>query len=104
MIDHESLELAAKAAGYDVMRTMSARIVIGFKVWDPVNDDGDAFRLQVDLGMIVRRGIGIVTVDYPFFNPKTFDESKVICQSVLDDYYASTPSRRHQMMATQPPR
>lgn len=86
MNDRELLELAAKAAGYDVMRTITGRMVINSSVWNPLTDDGDAFRLQVDLGILIRRTIGMVTADYPFFDPYTFNEYKVICQTVLDDY------------------
>lgn len=49
MSDQELLEMAAKAADYDVMHTMTGRIVVEFKVWDPLNDDGDALRLAVHL-------------------------------------------------------
>lgn len=49
MNDRELMEMAAKAADYDVMRTVSGRIVIDFKVWDPLYDDGDAFRLALSL-------------------------------------------------------
>jgi len=49
MSDQQLLELAAKSADYDVMRTMSGRIVVDFKVWDPLTDDGDALRLAVKL-------------------------------------------------------
>lgn len=90
MSNQQLLELAAKAADYDVMRTMSGRIVVGFKVWDPLNDDGDAFRLQVDLDIVVSRGVGIVMAKYDSFNPETFEEFKIIYQSVLDDYRASS--------------
>lgn len=89
MSNRELLEFAAKAANYDVMRTMSGRIVVDFKVWDPLRDDGDAFRLQVDLGIVVSRGVGIVMAKYEFFNPENFEEFKVVYQSVLDDYRES---------------
>lgn len=45
MSDRELLELAAKAAGYDVMRTVSGHLVVDFKIWNPLEDDGDALRL-----------------------------------------------------------
>lgn len=57
MTDHELLELAAKAAGVE-----TEIIANGFKlrtngrghIWDPLNDDGDALRLAVQLRLDVR--------------------------------------------------
>jgi hypothetical protein len=52
MTDRELLELAAKAAGIECKKTP-----IGFYLsdedrnWNPLTDDGDAFRLAVKLGM-----------------------------------------------------
>jgi len=52
MTDKELLELAAKAAGIECKKTP-----IGFYLsdedrnWNPLTDDGDAFRLAVKLGM-----------------------------------------------------
>ena len=60
MTDREMLELAAKAAGIDVVQplytddTYSVLRCIeidddGFKDWNPLTDDGDALRLAVTL-------------------------------------------------------
>ncbi len=53
MSDRELLELAAKAAGIDLQETED-----GFeadfddsRVWNPLNDDGDALRLMVSIGI-----------------------------------------------------
>lgn len=60
MSERELLEMAAKAADYDVMRTMSGRIVVDFKTWDPLDDDGDAFRLAMSLEMtLCTHGMGV---------------------------------------------
>lgn len=53
MTDRELLELAAKACG---MTTSEALGKIGrpinlYSEWDPLNDDGDALRLAVELGI-----------------------------------------------------
>jgi hypothetical protein len=49
MSDKELLELAAKAAGH----TISIKTLIE-SGWNPLTDDGDAFRLMVKLGLRVR--------------------------------------------------
>ena len=63
MTDKELLELAAKAAGYDVTHpvnlirlNMDPPVVSLFipnvsTAWNPLKDDGDALRLAVKLGM-----------------------------------------------------
>lgn len=44
MTDRELLELAAKACGLE-----EAKMRIEFNQWNPLEDDGDAFRLAVKL-------------------------------------------------------
>jgi hypothetical protein len=62
MIDRELLELAAKAAGYELFWGATdamirchepAHPMKTHNVWNPLEDDGDALRLAVQLGMIV---------------------------------------------------
>ena len=99
MNDRELLEMAAKAIslkgewsdywGFREERPSIDGYGSTFYKWNPLEDDGDAFRLQVDIGISIRRGLGIVSADYPHFDPGTFDEYRVICQSVLDDYRLS---------------
>ena len=53
MGDRELLELAAKAAGYEVLDWYGERYTTtdGDRLfpWNPLADDGDAFRLETDL-------------------------------------------------------
>jgi hypothetical protein len=55
MKDRELLELAAKAAGYDMQHSISAvypypdQFHVNNKQWNPLADDGDALRLAVKL-------------------------------------------------------
>lgn len=70
MEDKELIELAAKAAGLHVK--VSSNSGKGLKVqgncnwWNPLNDDGDALRLAVSIGLIVGvdREEFQTTVDY----------------------------------------
>lgn len=59
MTDRELLEAAAKAAGIKLIdRAMRADgyIINGAKYWNPLADDGDAFRLMVKLQIQVTPG------------------------------------------------
>ena len=52
MSDKESLELAAKAAGYRLANTKPGYplyVENGIGIWNPLTDDGDALRLAVKL-------------------------------------------------------
>jgi hypothetical protein len=55
MNDRELLELAAKAAGIDAIWFDELAAFVANDTpnaeWDPLNDDGDALRLAVTLGM-----------------------------------------------------
>ena len=73
MTDHELLEAAAKAAGYD--------FVIGY--WNPLTDDGDALRLAVKLGITVYQNLAEAGWDDDEGNPRTVWEGG-------DDQYAAT--------------
>ena len=66
MTDHELLELAAKAVKYEVWRHPdgSLCIVPPMRTWNPLEDDGDAFRLMVDIGVdAISRGVIIYGSD-----------------------------------------
>lgn len=63
MTDKELLELAAKAAGYDIdfESPVNGFYVNGYDEngdpaawWNPLTDDGDALRLAVKLGLSIR--------------------------------------------------
>jgi len=51
MTDRELLELAAKAAGYNAFLGHAEQMMDSG--WNPLEDDGDALRLAVSLGIIV---------------------------------------------------
>lgn len=57
MSDDKLLEMAAKAAGYNVRHMRGALgyflSVDGLSRWNPLVDDGDAFKLSFDLEMSV---------------------------------------------------
>jgi hypothetical protein len=58
MTDRELLELAAKAAGMEVIHDAADRGLWIHGVedeWNPITDDGDALRLAVKLGMFMRQ-------------------------------------------------
>jgi hypothetical protein len=66
--DRELLQAAAKAAGYSVARLSdddSALCLVGVQqAWNPLTDDGEAFRLSVQLQLDVVRFLSLVRVDY----------------------------------------
>jgi hypothetical protein len=54
MTDRELLELAAKAAGYEIEDDENhglVRFADDGAIWNPLTDDGDALRLAVKLGI-----------------------------------------------------
>jgi hypothetical protein len=58
MTDRELLELAAKAAGYEINKAPSGALFARFGLiewieWNPLTDDGDALRLAVTLEFVV---------------------------------------------------
>lgn len=54
MTDRELLELAAKAAGIEYSYEYDLqKVPDGWHTWDPLNDDGDALRLAVKLGLAI---------------------------------------------------
>lgn len=57
MNDRDLLEMAAKAAGYEVLTKnakLEPEIYDGeWRPWNPLTDDGDALRLAVKLGLCV---------------------------------------------------
>lgn len=64
MTDRELLELAAKAAGYDVTWLKDSQFIHdGDDWWDPLTYDGDALRLAVKLHMMVSVSSGSCKVE-----------------------------------------
>ena len=53
--DRELLELAAKAAGIPYKALPHSGSC--WEKWDPLNDDGDALRLAVKLGLFMRAAV-----------------------------------------------
>lgn len=60
MNDFQMLELAAKAAGYEVEFVRNSGCFyrceedIGREEWNPLDDDGDAFRLAIKLSICIQ--------------------------------------------------
>jgi phage host-nuclease inhibitor protein Gam len=94
--DRELLECAAKAAGYkphgwdvEINRLLVEDDQGPDKPWNPLRDDGDALRLAVKLDISIRQKVAMVQADYPCLDEE-FNERKVLCEAVLDDYCAAT--------------
>lgn len=86
MSDRELLELAAKAAGYQIDQRATfmtwrdskcfalLNVKCGHDLWNPLADDGDALRLAVKLELIVDTHGSHVQVSYPFDTPLAFEK------------------------------
>lgn len=65
--DRELLELAAKAAGYEVARVADdgrSLVLVGVQEpWNSLDDDGDAFRLAVKLNLLVFTARSLATAN-----------------------------------------
>ena len=85
MTDKELLELAAKAANYELASTKDGYPLWrnGVGIWNPLTDDGDALRLAVKLEMVIEFYDTYVYVYYSM-SDKTFEED------YQDDPYAAT--------------
>ena len=93
MTDRELLELAAKAAGRDVVwrnKMSGGQMREGLydastgiaTTWNPLTDDGDALRLAVKLGIYYRL--------YDDYVSTSFGNGEVFCEEFNDDPYAAT--------------
>lgn len=95
MTDRELLELAAKAAGYDVevtprgdfyLREVDADGLMQVAIWNPLQFDGDALRLAVLLSMRVSTDMAAAEA-----SPLLSDISEVVLFSECGgDPYATT--------------
>ena len=84
MTDRELLEQAAKVAGYRINGSVSGGLWIStnkgrsWQEWNPLTDDGDALRLAVKLGMMLKvvSGYVVATVNgescYDQLNPDPY--------------------------------
>lgn len=88
MTDRELLELAARAAGYDTLGSWDekCKCLMDYEGWsfDPLNDDGDALRLAVKLGMNVH----VICNDGTFAS--RYENEPVIAEKRGDDPCAAT--------------
>jgi hypothetical protein len=70
MTDRELLELAAKAAGYEVRSDGEGGLTITTRIgacrsWNPRDDDGDSRRLEVALGIHVSQQLSYCATSCP---------------------------------------
>ena len=93
MTDHELLELAAKAAGIEIMDWYGERFSCRNRfetelfAWNPLTNDGDALRLAVKLGLVVDVGPVSVSVHK---NNGNRDLGFEFYNTGKDDPYAAT--------------
>jgi len=87
--DRELLELAAKAAGYDLLphseRDGKFACVTddGWQEWNPLTDDGDALRLAVTIGLSI--------ITEPFYvRIHGANDTFLVREEVICDGYAAT--------------
>ena len=108
MSDRELLEAAAKAAGETVVRhaepgdSFTGLLIDGYEgapseSWNPLNDDGDALRLAVKLGLVVdvryskMRGMGGYNrVDFWPPGKEGSAAQFIACHDHDGDHYAAT--------------
>lgn len=107
MNDKELLELAAKAAGYEIVgdadsmvvqhnRGMGAFVVRndrgGDSIWNPLTDDGDALRLAVNLGLDILVDDNTIEVNATrhSFEEGTETVAPWAWEALGDDPYAAT--------------
>lgn len=101
MTDKELLELAAKAAGIKLADPVNSHIPSGGvwivteqsnrdRVWDPLNNDGDALRLAVSLRLVIT--VGACNVEARRWTGGDGDMEPMHCQVVAQggDPYAAT--------------
>ena len=98
MNDRELLELAAKAAGYKATDIFCGHFVVQrqddgvFEDWNPMEDDGDALRLAVVLGLdILRKDSDVVAaVGLPPYSSERNAPRAFGIQKLGSDPYAAT--------------
>lgn len=91
MNDRELLELAAKPCGIQLAWDWGGldkdipRRADDWKIWNPLTDDGDAFRLAVELGVAVYTGENWARAQIP--NEPVFEE---FAHEDFQDIFAAT--------------
>ena len=98
MTDRELLELAAKAAGMELMDRPEVHCYVGGLMtttghWSPLTDDGDALRLAVKLNLIIGSYGSYTSVGETFDKPQiTTKAQEVLCwhHETNGDPYAAT--------------
>jgi len=84
--DRELLELAAKAAGIELTGAdRAAWLNQSSYGWNPLDDDGDALRLAVELGLTIAQLITNCEVEV-----NDYDETVLISEFDGPDHYAAT--------------
>ena len=91
MTDRELLELSAKAAG--MIANSDGTIYAGFgsREWNPLEDDGDALRLAVKLGIEIHHGFddGEIVMG-AWFQETSGKPQRFEIERIGDDPYAAT--------------
>lgn len=95
MTDKELLELAAKAANYELASTKDGYPLWrnGVGIWNPLTDDGDALRLAVKLNLDITHSWSIVNGDdnYPMASVHVSCYNKYFVYELKEsDPYAAT--------------
>lgn len=87
MQDRELLEMAAKASGIKVEH--DGKFAFPYGLWNPLNDDGDALRLAIDLGIEIDSDPFNKDV-IVLFSLSPLSERKSWVEPHMDNPYAST--------------
>lgn len=95
MSDKELLELAAKAAGYDFFANIEGAFIRSIKSgrwinWNPLADDGDAFRLSVKLEFSWHRKRGAIGISSQMFEGYVWESFDI---EANDDVIATATRR-----------
>lgn len=89
-MSRELLEKAAQAAGIDVRTIEDADGVLHWDGWNPIDDDGDAFRLMVKLSLTVDIGHDKYSDVWAYPNKDTKRNKVRATESFNGDPYAAT--------------
>ena len=91
MADRELLELAARAAGYELRYLDDSSILVDGRRWHPLADDGDALRLAVKLNLAtVFHPVLGQALCRPYWSTAMGKESREDVEKHANDPYAAT--------------